>query len=144
VGMCQPVLQIHTLFQTKKISFFTPFFRPAWPLKSIPILRPGLEEIISTALRLEQQQKRFLKIHFKFAYFSFSNSFGIETINAFVHSQSSLEKHTRFQTKMSKVYTHFQTKALQKPYPLGCTYLYGLYKGVPPSPPRLFNNLLDG
>ena len=46
---------------------------------------------------------------------------------------------------MSKVCTRFQTKALQKPYPLGCTCPRGLYKGVPPpSPPGLFNNLLDG
>ena len=27
----------------------------------------------------------------------------------------------------------FQTKKAQKPYPLGNTYLYGLYKGVPPA-----------
>ena len=28
----------------------------------------------------------------------------------------------------------FQTKKAQKPYPLGNTYLYGLYKGVPLRP----------
>ena len=28
----------------------------------------------------------------------------------------------------------FQTKNAPKPYPLGGTYLYGLYKGVPPGP----------
>ena len=33
---------------------------------------------------------------------------------------------------MGKVYTRFQTKTAQKPYPMGGTYLYGLYKGVPP------------
>ena len=33
---------------------------------------------------------------------------------------------------MGKVYTRFQTKQNQKPYPLGRTYLYGLYKGGPP------------
>ena len=43
----------------QKMSFFT------------PVLRPGLQEIMSSLLRLEQQQKRFLKIHFEFAYFSF-------------------------------------------------------------------------
>jgi len=32
--------------------------------------------------------KKFHKIHFKF----FSNSFGIETINTFIHSRSFLEK----------------------------------------------------
>ena len=28
----------------------------------------------------------------------------------------------------------FQTKNAPKPYPLGGTYLYGLYKGLPPGP----------
>ena len=46
-----------------------------------------------------------------------SYSFGIEMINTFIHSHSSLENHTRFQTKMGKVYTRFQTKTAQKPYP---------------------------
>ena len=39
-----------------------------------------------------------------------SYSFGIETINTFIHSRSSPENHTRVQTKMGKVYTRFQTK----------------------------------
>ena len=38
-------------------------------------------------------------------------------INTFIHSRSSLENHIRFQTKMGKVYTRFQTKTAQKPYP---------------------------
>ena len=38
---------------------------------------------------------------------------------------------------MGKLFTRFQTKTAQKPYPLevgggGGTYLYGLYKGVLP------------
>ena len=67
-----------------------------------------------------------------------SYSFGIETVNTFIHSGSSLENHTRFQTKIGKVYTRFQTKTAQKPYPMGggtYRYLYGLYKGVPTHPP---------
>ena len=39
-------------------------FQTVWPLKSI--LRPGLLEIMSSLLRLEQQQKRFVKIQFEF------------------------------------------------------------------------------
>ena len=103
----------------KNVIFQTRF--QTWPLKFIPILRPDLRKIMSSLLSLEQQQKRFLKIHFEFAYFSFflSLSVKIETINTFVHSRSSLENHTRFQTKMSKVYTRFQTKTAQNPYPLG-------------------------
>ena len=37
----------------------------------------------------------------------------------FIHSLSSLKNHTQFQTEMRKVYTRFQTKKAQKPYPLG-------------------------
>ena len=32
---------------------------------------------------------------------------------------NSLENHTLFQSIMSKIYTRFQTKTAQKPYPLG-------------------------
>ena len=47
-------------------------------------------------------------------------SFGIETItSSIIHSLSSLKNHTWFQTKMAKVYTRFQTKTAQKPYPMG-------------------------
>ena len=48
-----------------------------------------------------------------------SDSFGIEALNTSIHSRSSLENHTRFQTKMGKVYTRFQTKTAQKPPPMG-------------------------
>ena len=36
-----------------------------------------------------------------------------------MHSRSFLENDTPFQTKTGKVYTRFQTKTGQKPYPLG-------------------------
>ena len=112
---------------SQKMSFFTPVFRHS------------LLEIMWSLLRLEQQQKRLLKIHFEFAYFSFFlTHFGIEAINKFVHSHSSLENHTRFQTKMSKVYTPFKTKTVHgewKHYRLGRhLHLYGLFWGVPPPP----------
>ena len=54
-----------------------------WPLKSTPIFRPGLPEILLSLLRLER------KIKFEFLYYSFfiSQSFGIETKNStFIHS----------------------------------------------------------
>ena len=40
-----------------------------------------------------------------------SYSFGIETINTFIRSRSSLENLTRFQTKIGKVYTRTDKKA---------------------------------
>ena len=39
--------------------------------------------------------------------------------NTIILSRSSLETHTRLETKMDKVYTRFQTKTVQKPYPMG-------------------------
>ena len=40
-------------------------------------------------------------------------------MKTFIHSHSSLENRTRFQTKMGEVYTCFQNKTGQNPYPLG-------------------------
>ena len=48
-----------------------------------------------------------------------SYSFGIETIKyTFIHSHSFLKTHIRFQTKL-KIYSHFQTQKVQKPYLMG-------------------------
>ena len=108
---------IHTCFQTR-------------PLKSIRYI-----------IRLGRKHKNYSN-PFRICIFLFlSYSFGIETIKMFIHSRSSLENHTRFQTKIAKVYTRFQTKMAQKPYPMegGGTYLYNLYNGVPP-PPRAESN----
>ena len=71
-----------------------------------------------------------------------------------IHSCSSLKNHTRFQTKMDKVYTHFQTKMAQKTLPFGAAHTYTAYvtKGVlphlcsppptlpPPPPPGAYYN----
>ena len=55
-----------------------------------------------------------------------------KTINTFVLSRTSLKNHTRFKTKMSKVYTRFQTKTKQKPNPLGWHIPVWLIWGVAP------------
>ena len=49
----------------------------------------------------------------------FSYSFRAEKTDTLIRSRGSLENHTRFQTIMVKIYTRFQTKTAQKPYPLG-------------------------
>ena len=82
--------------------------------------RRQLLGILASLLRLECKQKTFsnafqIRIYFLFR----SYSFGIETINTFIRFRSSLERDNQFQTKMGKVYTRFQTKKVQKPYPLG-------------------------
>ena len=62
--------------------------------------------------------------------------------NAFIHSCSYLENQTRFQTKMGKVHTRFQTGTVPGTVPgtvhalWGSAYLYHLCKGVPPPPGR--------
>ena len=118
VGPCLPVLQILTLFQTKKCCFLHPFsdktFKihtrfQTWPL--------GRNYVLITQIRAQTKHssKPFrIRIFLLLCY-----SFGIEAINTFIHSRSSLENHTRFQTKMGKVYTRFHTKTAQKPYPIG-------------------------
>ena len=77
-------------------------------------------------LILERKQKRFLN-PFQIPIFLFLfYLFGIEPINTFMHSRKFVQNHTRFQTKMGKVYTHFQTlgeahtyMAYTREYPLG-------------------------
>ena len=72
---------------------------------------------MSSLLRLERKQKNSanpLRIRI-FLFLSYS--FGIETINTFIHSGSSLENNTRFQTNMP-----------QKPYADGAAH-------TPPPPP---------
>ena len=54
-------------------------------------------------------------------------------IKKFIQSRSSLKNHTRFQTKMGKVYTRFQTKKAQKPYPMH-TYIAYITEYPPPPP----------
>ena len=72
-------------------------------------------------------------MHFEFAYFPFFLIlFGGEMTNTFSYSRSSLENHTRLQTKMAKIYTRFQTERAQKHTLWGGTWLYDLYKGETP------------
>ena len=67
-----------------------------------------------------------------------SYSFEIETRNTFKHSRSSLENHTRFQTKWAKCIPVFRSKRRKNPTRWGRTYLDGLYNGVPPGSLVLF------
>ena len=100
-----PILQTLTLFQTKIVIFPFSDFRP---------------EIMSSLLRLERKQKDFLKSIFEFALSLFrSYSFGVEKPNMFIHSHSSLENYTRFQTKMGTASTRFRTETAQGPNLLG-------------------------
>ena len=87
VRVCRPVLQILTLFQTKKYHFPHPFSDPEVVTKrNITCLHKT--EIMSSLLRLNRS-KRFLEIHFEFILHFLSYSFGIETTNTLIHNRSS-------------------------------------------------------
>ena len=92
---------------------------------------------MSSLLRLESKQKISSNV-FRICIFLFScsYSFGIETINTFVHSRSSPENHTRFQTIMGKSIPVFRPKRPKIHTLCGGTNLHGLYKGVPLPLPR--------
>ena len=98
-------------FRPKNVIFHTRF--QTRPLKFIPVFRPGLK-----LLKLERKQNNSSNAFRIRIFLCRSYSSGIETITTFIRSRSSLENHTRFQTKMGKVCTCFQTKKAQKPYPL--------------------------
>ena len=75
-----------------------------------------------------------------FIYFSFSlTSYSPRLLgkkNKFISfRERSLDNHTQFQTKMFKIYTRFQTKTAQKPYPLGGNIPIYLIIGEYPPPP---------
>ena len=61
-----------------------------------------------------------------------SYSFEIETKNTFIHSHSSLENYTRFQTKISKMHNRFLT---EKALPFGTAHTYMAYIRKYPLPP---------
>ena len=106
VGVCHVVLQFLTLFQTEKCHFLHLFSDPAL-------------NIMSLLHRLDSNKKRFVKIHYKFAFFSFFLTH-LELKKKYVHTLPYfLEIDTWFQNKMGKVYTCFQSKTVQNPYPLG-------------------------
>ena len=90
--------------------------------------------------RLERKQNNFANAFLIPIFLVLSCSFGIKRINTLISSRSYPENHTRFQAKMGIVYTRFQTKTAQKPYPMGRQI--SLYEGVPPPPGGLSINLV--
>ena len=104
MGVCHPVLQILTPFQNK-CNFPHPFSDHTSKIHTHSQTRPlGRNYVIITYIRL--QTKKFFKCISNSHFYSF----GIETITTFIRPRSSLENHTRLQTKMGKVCTRFQTK----------------------------------
>ena len=119
MGVCRPVLQILTLFQTKKCNLSHPFSNQTSKIHN-PFLDLAFfrQKLCYYYLDKSANKKLFKSISNLHISLSFVYSFGIETMNKSTHSGSSVENHTRYQTKMGKVYTRFQTKTAQ-------------YKGIP-------------
>ena len=122
VGVCRLVLQILTLFQTKICHFSYPFSDLASKIHTrFQTWRCGYKftywlccNVIKLCISTEGK--------------NWSNSartiyymilFGVEETNTFIRSHCSLENDTRFQTKMVKIYTRFQTKTTKRRCPLG-------------------------
>ena len=81
-------------------------------------------------LRLERKQKI---IQFQIRIFLFlSYSFGIETINTFIHSLVPSKTIPDSRPKWAKCIPVSRPKQRKNPTRWGDTYLYGLYKGVLP------------
>ena len=79
-------------------------------------------------MRLDRQREDFLKFFSKLAYYGLI-SYSLEPIIKFVDTPqcSSLKNYTQFQTRMGKVYTHFQTKTVKKTIPFGPAHTYMAY-----------------
>ena len=131
VAGSRPVLQILTLFQTKKIVISHTRFQ-TWPLKSRSIFRPGVGRnyVIITYFRMPT--RIFLKIHFEFAYYSF---FLIHLeLKRQTHSCTPVENHTRIQTKTGKVYPPVSDQNGAKTIPFKAAYTYMANVRENPSP----------
>ena len=101
----------------QKMSFFTPVFRPG--LNQYPFSDLACKKLRHRYLDYNSNKKDFLKSMSKSRISLSVLLIWNWNINTFVHSRSSLENHTLFQTKMNKVCTRFHTETAQKPYPLG-------------------------
>ena len=95
-------------------------------------------ENMSSLLRLERQQKDFLNF---ISHISLSLLFIWNWNKEYIHG--SLENHTRFQTKLGKVYTRFETKTAQKPHSpfFGVKHIYIAYVRKTPCLKIFFLNI---
>ena len=83
-------------------------------------------------LRLERKQKNYSNL-FRIRIFLFlSYSFGIETINTFIHSVVPSKTIPDSRPNWAKFIPVFRPKRRKNPTRWGGTYLYSLYKGLPP------------
>ena len=133
-GVCRPLLQILTRFQTKKCNYPHPFSGQiskihtrfqTWPLER--------NYDISTYI-IERKQKDSSN-PFRICIFLFlSHSFGIETTNTFIRSEIPSKTIPDSRPKWEKCIPVYRPKGRKNPTRWSGTYLYGLYTGVPRPP----------
>ena len=133
MGLCRPVPQILTLFQTNKCDFPLHFSHLAskiharfqtWSLKN---------RVFITYIRT--RAKRFLNIHFEFAYYSFF-LIHLELKRQRLPPVARSKAIPYSRPKWAKFIPVFRRKWRKNPTRWVGTYIYGLYKGVtlPPRP----------
>ena len=109
------------------------------PLKSIPVFRPGLwAEIMLSLLRLERKQKNSSNPFGICIFLFLSYSFGIETINTFIHSVVPSKTIPDSRPKWAKCVPVFRPKRRKNPTRWGGTYLCSK-RECPSLPSSLFD-----
>ena len=129
VGVCRPVPQILTQFQTKICHFPHPFSDLA--SKS----QYPFSDLCCTVIELRIANKSQELVKFSsndifwtllFLYYSF----GIKKTNTFIRSRGSLENHTRFKTMHNGQNLYpFSDQNGSKPIPFGAAHTYIAYIG---------------
>ena len=118
VGVCRPVSQILTQFQTKIFHFPHPFSDLVSKIhtrcQTFVVSKLNFASITNSRI------DKFSSIDIFWILLFLYYSFGVEKTNTFIRSCRSLENHsiTRFKTLMVKISTRFRTNSAQKPYPL--------------------------
>ena len=98
----QKYVILKTCFQTRPPKSI-PAFRPVAP--DLAFRQKLLHYYLDSVCKPKNSSNAFrIRMFLLLSY-----SFGIEAINMFILSHSTLENHTRFQTKMGKVYTCYVT-----------------------------------
>ena len=124
----------------QKMSFSTPVFRPdlqnPYPFSDLAFTQKLFYHYLDL-----RGNKKFLQIHFEFAYFFFFLAhLELETTNTFIHSVVPSKPILGSRPEWAKCQPVFRPKRRKNPTRWGGTYLRTLRKGV--SPPGAMDSLL--
>ena len=133
MGACRLFPQIPTLLQTKKCNFPHPFSDQTSKTHTrFQTWAVGRNYVIIT-YTIERKQKKFFKfISNSHIFLVLSYSFEMETINFSYIPVVPSKIIPNSRLKWAKCRPVFRSKRRKNPTRWGGTYLFGLYKGVPP------------